>query len=171
MGSRTGTHEFGSHFFDVCRRVMFGKGIGEVIFARPIVDEELFLAYATFEPMPSHVHGFGPFLFHGSVGKTFGRGIVNLNRCGWLRVTEFGLGGDDGDCILTVQIPRANLGLGSGSNDNIDDFTHSVDGTVQSRDGIWWLIGVEGFGAKEEMAGSATAGFSFRQIRRVTVYV
>jgi hypothetical protein len=42
---------------------MPGKGIGKVIFARPIVNKELFLAHAVLEPIPSHVHGFGPFCF------------------------------------------------------------------------------------------------------------
>jgi hypothetical protein len=37
MGGRTWTQEFGSHFLDVRQSVMFGKRIGKVIFARPIV--------------------------------------------------------------------------------------------------------------------------------------
>ena len=39
--------------------------------------------------MEAHVHGFGSFGLDFVIGDCFGHGIVGLERCGWLLVTEF----------------------------------------------------------------------------------
>jgi hypothetical protein len=140
---------------DMSWSVMFGEWIGEVFFAWwSIINPKLLLADATFEPMPSHVHGFGSILFYGAVGKTFGSGVVSLHGGGRLRVPKFGEGVDDWHRILAIQIARANLGLCGQSNNHIDDLAHCVDGTVEGWDGIWGFGGVDGLCAEKEMSGS-----------------
>ena len=43
--------------------MVFGMVITEIVGARAPVDEKLALAYSILEPIETHVHGFGAFLF------------------------------------------------------------------------------------------------------------
>ena len=76
------------HFFDVGGCVVLGEWVSQVVFARAIVNEELVLSNAVFEPVPPHVHGFGPLLFHGAIGKPFRSSVVDLHWGGWLGMSE-----------------------------------------------------------------------------------
>ena len=77
-------------------RVMLGVIVTKVFVAGAPVDEEVALADAILEPVESHVHGFGAFLFDGVVGEAGGRGVVSLDGRGWLWVAKFFEGDTEG---------------------------------------------------------------------------
>jgi hypothetical protein len=92
--------ELWRHGVDVGWCVVFREWIGKVFLAGTIIC--FWRARHLSQCHRMHVHGFGPVLFHSSVGKTFGGVIVNLNWGGWLRVTKFGERGDNGNRVLAV---------------------------------------------------------------------
>ena len=85
--------EVGAHEAHVSRRVMLGEGVGKICDPGAVVYQELLLAYTVLDPMETHVHGLGPFLFHSLVGKACGGGVVDLHWGGRLRMLEFLEGG------------------------------------------------------------------------------
>ena len=124
--------------------MMFGERVGKVVFSGPKVEEKLALANSVLKPVPAHVHGFGPLLFHGPVCEAIGSGVIDLDGGGCLGVSQLSKGCSDGDYVLTVQIASSNLGLGSGANNNVDDLTQSVDGAVERWNAGRGLIRSEG---------------------------
>ena len=78
------------------------------------IDVQLFLADVILDPVESHVHGFGPFLFHGFVHDACGCRVVDLSRCGRLCVAEFFQGGALGDGFFCVLEECATFGIGGG---------------------------------------------------------
>jgi hypothetical protein len=60
--------------------VMFGKVVGSVGDAAAPVDHELALADAVADPLKTHVHGFGSFLFDRVVGDAGGSAVVGDDR-------------------------------------------------------------------------------------------
>ena len=58
------------------RGVMLSKRVAQVGGPRAIINQELFLAHPVLDPIPPHVHGFGPFLFDTLIGKTDRGGVV-----------------------------------------------------------------------------------------------
>jgi hypothetical protein len=113
--------------------VVLVERIGQVAFAGPVTDQELLSAHSIFEPTPSHVQGFGALLLHGVIGKSFGGGVVDLDRGWWLVVTKFSKSRDDGNCVLAIQTSGCNFGFHCGSNHNIDDFAHCLNGAIEWR--------------------------------------
>ena len=69
---------------------MFCEIIGKIISASPPMNGELALAYAVFDPVKTHIHGFGAALFHGIIDDARHTCVICLDWCGTLRVTQVG---------------------------------------------------------------------------------
>ena len=69
--------------------VMFGMVVAEIFGAGSPEDSKLSLLFAVFEPVETHVHCFGAFLFDCVVGEACGCRVVGLYRSGRLRMIEF----------------------------------------------------------------------------------
>jgi len=70
-------------------RVMLGKIVGPVCIARLPENMEVALAFAITEPVKTHVHSLGAFLFDRVIDYPTGGVVICLQRCGQLRVTKF----------------------------------------------------------------------------------
>ena len=66
--------------------------VGSVSAAPFPIDMELALPDSIFNPIKSHVHGFGSFLFDGFVGDAVRDLVVGDHWSGWLRMSKFGEG-------------------------------------------------------------------------------
>ena len=150
---------------------MLGEWIGEISFARAVINKELALADPVLEPVPPHVHGFGSALFHVAVGKSIGSGVVDLEGDGRLGVTKFGKSGADGDGFMADEVVCSDFAFGCGADDDVDDLAECVYWAVQGGDVRGWLGWVNWLGAQEEVGGGTAASASFGQIQGVTVYV
>jgi hypothetical protein len=63
--------------------MMLGKKIGTVRAAFSLINQKLALANAVSNPIKTHVHGFGAFLFDAVVGDTGSRAVVSLYGRRW----------------------------------------------------------------------------------------
>ena len=74
----------------MCWRVMFGEVVSEVVGTAPPVHEELPLFDTIFDPVKTHIHGFGSSLFHGAVCDAGGTGVVCLDGSGglWVPISQ-----------------------------------------------------------------------------------
>jgi hypothetical protein len=70
-------------------RMMLCEIIGAVSRAAPPIDMVLVLPDAVSNPIESHIHGFGSFLFYRFVGDATGRAVVSDHRGGRLFVAQF----------------------------------------------------------------------------------
>ncbi len=68
---------------------MFSEGIGKVVLSGSKIHENVSLSHTVLNPIPAHVHGFGPFLLHGAIGKTVGGGVIDLDWGGPLGMPQF----------------------------------------------------------------------------------
>ena len=84
-----GVEEGRSDMTMVDRRVVLAVVVSQVATACPPVDVEHTLLCSILDPVKIHVNGFGSSLFHGTIGKAVGCGIVHLDGCGGLRVYYF----------------------------------------------------------------------------------
>lgn len=71
---------------------MLGEVIGGIVDAFAPVNEKLTIFDAIFDPVKTHVNGFGSTLFYIVVGDTGGNGIVGLDWGGRLWVAHFSEG-------------------------------------------------------------------------------
>ena len=136
---------------------MFGEWVAEIGDPGAVVYQKLLLAYAVLDPMETHVHGFGPFLFHGLVGKSCSGGIVNLHWGGRLGMLEFLESGAERDGVLAIEIRTGDFCFGSGANNDIKNFADRVDWAIQWWNGNRRLGRVRWLGAQEEMTAGAAA--------------
>jgi hypothetical protein len=74
-------------------RMMICEIISAVSRAAPPIDMVLVLPDAVSNPIESHIHGFGSFLFYGFVGDAAGRAVVSDHRGGRLFVAQLFEGG------------------------------------------------------------------------------
>ena len=70
-------------------RMMFREIICTVENALPPIDMELALSVTIANPIKTHIHSFGPFLFDSVVGNATGGAVVRDNGCWWLWMTQF----------------------------------------------------------------------------------
>ena len=71
------------------RGMVFCVVVASVLRAWSPKNAELFLCSTILEPVVAHVHGFGAFVFGGFVGDANSGGVVGLDGCGWLWVSQF----------------------------------------------------------------------------------
>jgi hypothetical protein len=79
-----------THAAMVCKRMLFGEVIGQIVRATAPMDDELALGHAIAHPIEVHVNGLGATLFDGVVGNASGTGVVGLNGGGRLGVAHVG---------------------------------------------------------------------------------
>ena len=72
---------------------MFGKVISIIVTALLPVYYKLFFFNPVTDPVETHVNGFASFLANRVVGNAHCTGVISLNRCGWLWVTQVTKGG------------------------------------------------------------------------------
>jgi hypothetical protein len=69
--------------------MVFGMEISKIFWTGLPIDKELVLADTVFDPVKTHVDGFGYFLFDCVVCKSGHSGVVGLHGCGWSGVAKF----------------------------------------------------------------------------------
>jgi len=105
----------------VRRRTMLGEVVSEVVAAFAPMDDVLVLGDAVFDPIKTHVHGFGAALLDGVFDDAQCARIVSLYWRGSLRVSEFEQCDAEWRCIFFVVKKRAGLGFsGRGQNRSHD---------------------------------------------------
>jgi hypothetical protein len=92
--------------------VMFGKVVGSVGDAAAPVDNELALADAVADPIKTHVHGFGSFLFDRVVGDAGGSAVVGDDRGCSLGMSEFFESDALRDGFLAIVVEASHFGFG-----------------------------------------------------------
>ena len=129
---------------------------------------------AVFDPVETHVDGFGAALFDGVIGDASGASVVGLDWSGRLRVAHFEQCGAEHGGVFGIVEECAKFGFGGGGHDGVDDGAVDVDGAVDGwRDGVGiWSGGcVGGEGAEEEIAAGTGAGLGFGEVGCVAVDV
>jgi hypothetical protein len=66
------------------RRVVFSEVVGEIVGTASPVDQKLIILDAIFDPIKTHVDGFGATLLHSIISDAGGTGIVGLDGSGRL---------------------------------------------------------------------------------------
>lgn len=92
----------GSHSAMVGRGVVLGVVVSKVCGSRFPLDMILALLDSVLEPVEPHVNSFGAMLFDCVVEDAIGTGIVNLERGGWLGMTELEEGLPDRHSVLGI---------------------------------------------------------------------
>ena len=81
---------------------MFREVIGQVVGTASPVDEKVTMFDAIFNPVKTHIHGFGAALFDRTVGDTCRVGVVSLNGRGRLGVPHVVQDGSQHGRLLTI---------------------------------------------------------------------
>ena len=103
------------------RRMVLGEVVSEVVAAFAPMDDVLVLGDAVFNPIKTHVHGFGSALLDGVIDDTGCARIVSLYWRRSLRVSEFEQCDAERRCIFCVVKKRAGFGFsGRGQNRSHD---------------------------------------------------
>ncbi len=161
----------GAHKAMVRRRVVFSEVVGEVVGSFAPVDMIVALGGTVFDPVETHVNGFGAFLLNCVVRKTNSGGVVDLDGCGWLGMAHFGKGGADGNSFLGIDVSGADFCFGCGAHDVSHNFADGVDGAIDG-----WFLGRrlqwrKGAVGRAEMAACAAAGTGDGEVGGVGVNV
>ena len=109
---------------------MFGEVVSEIVGTASPVYKELTLFDAIFDPIKTHIHGFGSALFNCIVGDSGRTGIVSLDWCGRLWVPHIVKDGSEHGCFFAIVEEGAKLGLGRGRENDRHDGGMNVDGAV-----------------------------------------
>ena len=88
---------------------MLGEVVSEVVAAFAPMDDVLVLGDAVFDPIKTHVHGFGLALLDGVIDDTQCARIVSLYWRGSLRVSEFKQCDAERRCIFCEKGRRFRL--------------------------------------------------------------
>ena len=103
------------------RGMMLGEVVGEVVAAFAPMDDVLVLDDAVFDPIKTHVHGFGAALLDCVIDDAQCARIVSLYWRGSLRVSKFEQCDTERRCIFCVMKKRAGFGFsGRGQNRSHD---------------------------------------------------
>ena len=121
------------------------------------------------DPVKPHVDGFRPFLFDGVVCKTFSCGVINTDRGGRLRMSEFGKDGTNGDSLLAVEECGSDLGFYVRRHNVAHDIGDGMDGAVEGRIGVGSTGRVRGAVAQEVVPAGAAPCLWLRKIGGVAV--
>ena len=97
---------------------MFGEVIREVLVCEGPVHMVLLLVDAISDPIEMHVNGTGSALGDGVIGEANGSGVINLNGCWGLWVSEFFKGGGERGRFFGVVEEGTEFGFGSGGKDH-----------------------------------------------------
>jgi len=116
--------------------MVFGKVVGAITDPTSPVDNELALANTVADPVKTHVHGFGAFLFDGVVGDARSSAVVSDNGSRWLGMSKFFKSDALGDGLFSVVVEASHFGFGSTGENFFKNFAGDIDGAVE-----WWLIG------------------------------
>ena len=121
----------GAHEAMVRRRVVFSEVVGKVVGSFAPVDMIVALGDTVFDPVETHVHGFGPALFDGVINDANGTFVVRLDWGGSLGVAHFIKGGAEGCGILGIIEKSACFSFRRGGEDSVHDGAMYVDGAVE----------------------------------------
>ena len=119
------------HLRMMCCRVMLGVRVCKVEGSRSPVNEELALPGAILQPVKTHVNGLGPFLLDGSIGKTHGSCVVNLNGRGGLWVSHLSKSGAEGNSFLGIDVGGPDFSFSCRAHDVAHDLGDAVDGSIE----------------------------------------
>ena len=93
--------------------VVFGKVVGEVVFAWCPLDGQLVLVNSVRDPVEPHVHSFGSLELMLAVGKSTGCGVIS-DDSGWsgLGMAHFPEDFPDENCFLSIVEESSYLSFG-----------------------------------------------------------
>ena len=123
----------GSHVGMMGGRVVFREIVSQILFSGTPVYVKLTFLYPILEPVEAQVNGFGSFLFDGVCEDSLACGIVSLEWCGRLWVSQFFQGCSEWACILGIVKGCADFGFSSGGEDIAHDSDQNVDGGIDER--------------------------------------
>jgi len=83
--------------------MMFGNIISKVETPGCPIDIELFVQDSVLDPVETHVNSLGTFLFDSVIGNACGRGVVSLERGGWLGMPHFIESVSDGHGFSSIE--------------------------------------------------------------------
>ena len=95
------------------------------------IDQELFLEGPILDPIKTHVCRLRSILFDRVFGEDFRSRVVDTDRGGRLRVTEFSKGGSNWYGFLAVDEGGPDFIFGCQRHYIAHDFGHSVDGAIE----------------------------------------
>ena len=75
---------------------------------------KLLLRFLEYQPVETHVHGFGLPWGDGIVDNSEGRGVAGFHWCRWLRISHSNERVAGGDGFTANDIEGINIGLGDG---------------------------------------------------------
>jgi hypothetical protein len=129
-----------THDFVVCWWEVFGKIVGPVVYSFIPVGSDMLLEDPIFNPMISHVPGFGTFGLHERCDDTEGSRIVSFNGGRWLRVTYGNEGIANRDGILGIVEQITSFSFGGRGYNTVKGTTFRVDRSVRAWAWLyrWW---------------------------------
>ncbi len=147
-------------------RVVFRGIITQVFLSGLIVKFEVLLSFPIKQPEVPHFHGSGVLAFDGIVDNADGGRVVDVNRCWWLWVSEFGKSETEDFGLLCIEEEGTQFGFGGGSSDKFEYSTCDVDGAVE-----FDRVAVNGETTKEEVGTGMAPCLRGGEIRRIGVDV
>ena len=116
---------------------MFGEIVSFVGSSGSPIEVELFVCNAMFEPMITHVKGFGSFHAHLSIEDVVSSRVVSLKRGTGERLgmTHLFEGSDKGDGFLGIEEEATSFGFGGGGGNTTDSLAEYVNRAIGGRVG------------------------------------
>ena len=116
-------------------RVMFGGVISKIFVAWAPSKCKLLLFNMIFDPVETHINGFGTFLFEVVVDDAVGGAVVGANQGGRLGMAKFDEGTADGDGLLGIEVDSSDFRFRGGCHNVFDDLGKNKDGAVEKSTG------------------------------------
>ena len=151
--------------------VVLCEVVGLVVGAGAPVEVEFLLLYSVFEPVVSHVDGFGSALFDSVVGDACSGSVIGSDWSWWLGMTEFFKAGTNGASIFTIKKGSTEFGFSGAGDDLAHNVAKNVNGTIGTR--AWSVAGRFAVGefSEVEETGCTRAGLGFGEVGSITVHV
>ena len=115
----------------VGRWMMFCRIVGHVTLSWFPMDNKLFTGDTIFQPIKSHIDGFGAFLFNRASEDTLSGDVIGREWRWWLRMAHLDKALSDWQDGLSVYVQGTNFGFGGRSHDVLDDFCEDQKGTIE----------------------------------------
>ncbi len=111
--------------------VVFRGITAQVFLSGLILKFEVLLSFPIKQPEVLHFHGAGALAFDGTVDNADNGSVVNVNRCWWLWVSEFGKSEMEDFGFLCLEEEGTQFGFGGGSSDKFEYSTCDVHGAFE----------------------------------------
>ena len=116
--------------------MVFGSVVTKIFFSRGPLELELELFNSVFDPVETHINGFGAFLFECAVDDAVGSAVVSAYGCRWLGMAHFDESSSDGYGLLSIKVNSGDFGFGGRCHDVLDDFCKDEDRAIEEGTGM-----------------------------------